>query len=396
MMRADEMFESRLQTELDELEDKGLRRTLRGLEGAQDRTVRIGGKAYINFCSNNYLGLAADVRLRDAAAASFKQSGFGSGASRLVCGTLSEHQKLEERLAAFKGAERCVLMNCGYMANIGMIASLFGRGDLILSDRLNHASVIDGIVLSRAAFRRYPHCDMAALERLLGQARGYRTVAVITESVFSMDGDVAPLDRIVRLAKQYGAVVLVDEAHAAGVLGAGGRGAVEHFGCASDVAIQMGTLSKAFGSFGAYCCGSALLTDYIINKARSFIYTTALPPSVAAASLMALDIVETEPERRETLWRNAEDVRRRLREAGFNTLHSASPIIPVVVGDEKRTTAFSEQLFDKGLLVSAIRPPTVPVHTARLRVTVTASHTPDDRDCLVTHMKTIGKELCLI
>ncbi|MFA5259840.1 MAG: 8-amino-7-oxononanoate synthase [Candidatus Omnitrophota bacterium] len=390
------MFNARLQAELDELEEKGLRRSLRGLEGAQDRTVRIGGKTYINFCSNNYLGLAADVRLRDAAAASLKQSGFGAGASRLVCGTLPGHQRLEDRLAAFKGAERCVLFNCGYMANIGIIASLFGRGDLILSDRLNHASIIDGIVLSRADFRRYPHCDMAALERLLQEAKGYRTTAVITESVFSMDGDLAPLDQIVRLAKQHGAVVMVDEAHAAGVFGAGGRGAVEHFGCGSDVAIQMGTLSKAFGSFGAYVCGSAPLMEYVMNRARSFIYTTALPPSVAAASLKALEIIEAEPGRRESLWRNATEICRRLKEAGFDTLRSASPIIPVVVGDEKRATMFSEKLFEQGLLVTAIRPPTVPARTARLRVTVTSNHTPDDLECLLTHMKTIGKELCLI
>ena len=390
------MFEARLQTELDGLEGKGLRRFLRGLEGAQDRTVRIDGKSCVNFCSNNYLGLSADARLRDAATASIKRSGFGAGASRLVCGTLPEHQMLEERLAAFKGAERCVLFNCGYMANIGIIASLFGRDDLILSDRLNHASILDGIVLSRAVFRRYSHCDMAALERLLREGRGYRTVAVITESVFSMDGDLAPLDQIACLAKQYNAVVVVDEAHGAGVFGECGRGAVEHFGCGQDIAVQMGTLSKAFGSFGAYCCGSALLADYIINRARSFIYTTALPPSVAAASLKALDIVETEPERRASLWRNARKVRQGLNVAGFNTLSSASPIIPVVIGDEKRTVAFSEKLFSNGLLVAAIRPPTVPAHTARLRVTVTASHTQDDLERLLMNMKTIGKELCLI
>jgi len=283
------------------------------------------------------------------------------------------------------------------MANVGIISSLFGRDDLILSDRLNHASIIDGIVLSRAEFRRYPHCDMAALERLLRAAGGkYRTTVVITESVFSMDGDLAPLDRIAQLAKEYGAAVMVDEAHAAGVFGAGGRGAVEHFGCGGDIAIQMGTLSKAFGSAGAYCCGPALMMDYIINRARSFIYTTAFPPSVAAASLKALEIIESEPGRREILWRKARQVREELRDAGFDTLRSQSPIIPVVVGDEKRAAAFSAKLFEQGLWVAAIRPPTVPANTARLRVTVTAGHTPEDLKCLLTRMKTIGKELCLI
>ena len=390
------VFEARLQAELDDLGAKGLRRSLRGLQGMQDRTVRMGGKAYLNFCSNNYLGLAADVRLREAAEASLRRSGVGAGASRLVCGTLSEHKALEKRLAAFKGAEHCVLFNCGYMANIGIIASLFGRGDMILSDRLNHASILDGILLSRADFRRYPHCDMGALERLLRQARGRGTTAVITETVFSMDGDVAPLDQIVRLAKQHDAVVMVDEAHAAGVFGAGGRGAAEHFGCGRDLDVQMGTLSKAFGSFGAYVCGSFGVMDYIVNRARSFIYTTALPPAVAAASLKALDIIETEPGLRDALWRNASRVRGALREAGFNTLRSASPIIPVVVGDGIRTRAFSERLMEQGILIAAIRPPTVPENTARLRVTVTASHTPDDLEYLLKTMTRIGKDLCLI
>ncbi|HQO57792.1 MAG TPA: 8-amino-7-oxononanoate synthase [Candidatus Omnitrophota bacterium] len=390
-------FEARLKAELAALEEKGLHRSLRGLDGAQGRVVRIGGRDCINFCSNDYLGLAADVRLWDAAAASFERSGFGAGASRLVCGTMPEHRRLEERLAAFKGAEGCVLFNCGYMANVGIISSLFGRDDLILSDRLNHASIMDGIVLSRAEFRRYPHCDTAALEHLLREAGGqYRTIVIITESVFSMDGDLAPLDRIARLAKEHGAVVMVDEAHAAGVFGAGGRGAVDHFGCGGDIALQMGTLSKAFGSAGAYVCGPALTMDYIINRARSFIYTTALPPSVAAASLKALEIIESEPGRREALWRNARQVRDELRDAGFNTLRSQSPIIPVVIGDEKRAAAFSEKLFEQGLWVAAIRPPTVPANTARLRVTVTAGHTPEDVTCLLTRMKTIGKELCLI
>ncbi|MBP7163887.1 MAG: aminotransferase class I/II-fold pyridoxal phosphate-dependent enzyme, partial [Candidatus Omnitrophica bacterium] len=243
----------------------------------------------------------------------------------------------------------------------------------------------------------HPHCDTAALEHLLREAGGqYRTIVIITESVFSMDGDLAPLDRIARLAKEHGAVVMVDEAHAAGVFGAGGRGAVDHFGCGGDIALQMGTLSKAFGSAGAYVCGPALTMDYIINRARSFIYTTALPPSVAAASLKALEIIESEPGRREALWRNARQVRDELRDAGFNTLRSQSPIIPVVIGDEKRAAAFSEKLFEQGLWVAAIRPPTVPANTARLRVTVTAGHTPEDVTCLLTRMKTIGKELCLI
>ncbi len=390
------MLDAFLKEQLADLDRKNLRRSLRCVDGAQDRTIVMGGKAYLNFCSNNYLGLAADPRLKEAAVSALTRSGFGSGASRLVCGTLSEHRELEERLAAFKGTESCLIFNCGYMANVGIISSLFGRGDLILCDRLNHASILDGIVLSRASFRRYPHRDMQALERLLQRSGGCKKKVIITESVFSMDGDVAPLDEIIRLAREYGVVVMVDDAHGTGVLGEKGKGAAEHFNCSQDVDIQMGTLSKALGSFGAYCCGSKCLMDFLINKARSFVYTTALPPAVAAASLKALDILETEPERRKTLWKNTRFVLESLQNLGFDTMHSRTPIIPVLIKEEERALTFSRRLFEQGILVSAIRPPTVPARTARLRLTVTARHSQEDCECLIQKMQKIGRDLCLI
>jgi 8-amino-7-oxononanoate synthase len=282
------------------------------------------------------------------------------------------------------------------MANVGIIASLFGRDDVIYSDRLNHASIIDGILLSQAQFKRYAHNDMKALEELLKEAAPAGKRAIITDSVFSMDGDVAPLDRIVRLAKKYDCLVMIDEAHAFGVMGEGGRGLAEHFGVERQIDIQMGTLSKAAGSFGAYVAGSRELVEFFINKARSFIYTTGLPPSVAAASLKAVEIIGSEPELRSKLWMNTLTIREGLRRMGFDTMRSETPIIPVMVKDDKTAVAFSNNLYAKGIFVAAIRPPTVPAHTARLRISVSAKHTPHQCQQLLNAVHEAGKELCLI
>lgn len=385
-----------LADELHSIEHKGLKRALRLAEGAQDRTVTVDGHPVLNFCSNNYLGLAGDERLKEAAVRCLESEGFGAGASRLVSGNMTAHRRLEERLAAFKGTEGCLVFSTGYMANVGIISSLFGKGDLILSDKLNHASIIDGILLSGAALKRYPHLDMAVLERLLKESGEYQKKVIITDSVFSMDGDVAPLDRIVALARQHGALVMVDEAHAFGVLGKKGKGAVEHFGLEGQIDIQMGTLSKAAGAFGAYCCGSVELIQYLINKARSFIYTTGMPPSVAAAATTAIDIIETEPQRREYLKDASEYLRKELKEAGFDTGNSATPIIPVIVGDPAAAVEFSRRLFENGIFVQAIRPPTVPQNTARLRITVMATHTREDLDLLLKSLVQVGKEPGLI
>jgi glycine C-acetyltransferase len=385
-----------LTSELLSIEQKGLKRALRCAEGAQGRAITIDGKQVLNFCSNNYLGLAGDERLKQAAIRCLEEEGFGAGASRLVCGNMTAHRRLEKRLAEFKGTDDCLVFSTGYMANVGIISSVCGRGDLILADKLNHASIIDGIRLSGAAFQRYPHLDMAALERLLKESGIYRKKLIITDSVFSMDGDVAPLERIVALAKQYQAMVMVDEAHAFGVLGKNGKGAVEHFGLEGQIDIQMGTLSKAAGAFGAYCCGSQELIQYLINRARSFIYTTGMPPAVAAAARAAVDIIEGEPRRREYLNNAAEQLRGELRQAGFDTGNSETPIIPVIVGDPAVAVEFSRRLFEKGIFVQAIRPPTVPQNTARLRVTVMATHTREDLDLLLEQVRDVGKELGVV
>jgi 8-amino-7-oxononanoate synthase len=385
-----------LEEALTDLRLKGLTRGLRCLSGAQGREIVVDGKKVLNFCSNNYLGLAGDPRLAQAAADSLRHEGFGSGASRLVCGNMTAHRQLEEKLAAFKGSESCLLFSTGYMANVGIISSLFGREDIIFSDRLNHASIIDGIHLSRAEYKRYPHRDMAALEEMLKSAGLFRRRAIITDSVFSMDGDIAPLDKIVDLAQKYDSLVMVDEAHAFGVMGENGKGLAEHFGLEDKIDIQMGTLSKAAGSFGAYCCGPASLISFLINKARSFIYTTGLPPSVAAASLKAVELIESQPRLRDQLWENTSYMRTALHAMGFDTLDSQTPIVPVVVKDPRLAVEFSNRLFNGGILIGAVRPPTVPVNTARLRLTVTAAHTRQDMDCVLRQLQQIGRELCLI
>src|SRR5262245_20660282 len=325
-----------LEEQLQELEREGLKRELRTLETAQRARVKVNGRELLNFCSNNYLGLADDERLRDAAIKALKEEGFGAGASRLVCGDMRSHRLLEERIAQMKGAEEALLFSTGYMANVGIISSLFGSGDMIFSDRLNHASIIDGILLSQAKFKRYAHNDMKDLEELLKSSPGKKRV-IITDSVFSMDGDLAPLDEIVRLAKRHQCLVMIDEAHAFGVMGENGKGLAEHFGVERQIDIQMGTLSKAAGAFGAYCCGSRTLISYLINKARSFIYTTAMPPSNAAAALCAIEIISKEPELRSKLWMNTNNLRQALNKAGFDTMHSETPIIPVLIKDPALT-----------------------------------------------------------
>ena len=389
-------MESFLSDTLSLLGQTGLKRELRETAGPQGRRITIDGKKVLNFCSNNYLGLADDFRVRQAAADCIDREGFGAGASRLVCGNMSAHRRLEEYLAKFKGTENCLVFSTGYMANIGILTSLFGRQDIIFSDRLSHASIIDGIQLSQATWRRYPHLDMDALERMLKSPGSFRRRAIITDSVFSMDGDIAPLNRIVDLAKKYQCSVMIDEAHALGVMGEGGRGLAEHFAVEKDVDIQMGTLSKAAGSFGAYCCGSDKLISFFINKARSFIYTTGLPPSVAAASLRALEIIQQKPQRRAQLWANTHYVQGALRQMGFDLLATQTPITPILVGEAKAAVEFSRRLFEHGLFISAIRPPTVPPNTARLRLTVMATHTRGDLDYMLENVKAIGIKLKII
>lgn len=381
-------MDNSLQEDLNELRALGLLRGLRQTQSPQGRAITIDGRRVLNFCSNDYLGLADDERVKAAAITSIGKDGFGSGASRLVGGNMSAHTALEERLAALKKTEACLLFSSGYMANTGIISALMGRNDIVFCDRLNHASIIDGILLSRAKMKRYPHVDMTVLEEDLRQASGYQRKLIVTDTIFSMDGDTAPLKDIVELARRWGAWVMVDEAHAFGVLGPTGMGLVEELRLSAKVQIQMGTLSKAAGCFGAYVCGSVVLKETLINHARSFIYTTGMPSCVAAAAHAGVNVIAAEPGRRRQLLHNADHLRQGFKALGLDTMRSTTPIIPILVGEADRAVTISKKLFEQGFFVQAIRPPTVPTNTARLRVTVTAAHTREDCDAFLDAVKT--------
>ena len=340
--------------------------------------VRVAGQVLLNLSSNDYLGLAQDPRLIDAAQAAAAQWGAGAGASRLVVGHLALHEEVEARLAAFKGTEAAVIFPTGYMANVGTIAALVGPGDVIFSDRLNHASIYDGIKLSGAALQRFPHRDLNRLEQLLQQAGAARRRLIVTDSVFSVDGDVAPLADLVALKSRYGAWLMIDEAHATGVLGTKGGGLAEALGLTGEVEIHLGTFSKALGSQGGYVAGDRRLVDYLHNRARSFIYSTALAPLVLGAIDRALEIVAQEPERRLFFERESEAFRRDLLSAGLDLLGSETQIIPVLVGENDRTLEFAAALKDQGLMAVALRPPTVPPGRARVRFSLSAGHSRED------------------
>ena len=335
-----------LKTDLQELEDSGLYRTLKTIESPQGREIILEGKRILNFCSNDYLGLANDERIKQAAIEGIKEYGFGSGASRLV-----------------------------------------DRHSVVISDKLNHASIIDGIILSRAKLVRYPHVDMQALHEILKKLPNAQRKLIVTDTVFSMDGDRAPLKEIVGLARRYGAMIMVDEAHALGVLGKHGSGLVEELGLGSQVDIQMGTLSKAAGCFGAYACGHKELREFLINKSRSFIYTTAMPPALAQAARMALQIIQGEEQLRRQLQNNTDYLCAQLQRMGFDTMKSSTPIIPILVKEASQAKEMSQRLLKQGIFVQAIRPPTVPMGTSRLRLTVMATHTQDDLEQLLNAVR---------
>ena len=364
--------------ELEQLEKEHLFRRVTVTNRESGAYVTINGKSALLMCSNDYLGLAVHPALKEAAVRAIERYGFGSGASRLVSGTGTLHFELEERIAGFKGTQAALVFNSGYAANTGIIPVLAGEGDLILSDSLNHASIIDGCRLSKAQTLVYRHRDSDQVESMLKKNEHVRKKLIVTDSVFSMDGDVARLPELVLLAEKYDALLMVDDAHATGVLGNTGRGAAEHFGLGNRVHIQMGTFSKALGSFGAYVAGDKGLVDYLLNRSRSFIFSTALPPAVCAASLAALDIVERSPEIRERLWKNQERFVKGLASAGIRTTASETPIVPIVIGDSARALMMSRQLLENGIYATAIRPPTVPQGAARIRTTVMASHSEAD------------------
>jgi 8-amino-7-oxononanoate synthase len=361
--------------ELVELERQGLLRSRATHAGAQQVRLKVDDRELINFGSNDYLGLAADARLADAAAAALAGQGTGAGASPLVTGHATAHQQLEAALAAFEGTERALLFSSGYAANIGAITALAGRGDAIYADAKNHASMIDGCRLSRAEVHVYPHRDIAALASQLATGDGYRRRLIATESVFSMDGDLAPLAELAELAERFDCMLLVDEAHATGIFGTSGRGLGEQLGIDDRVQVRIGTLSKALGSAGGFVCGSERLIKWLVNRARPYIFSTALPPATCAAAEAALAIVQRDAAPRQQLLARAERLREQLREQGWQLSDSASQIIPLIVGNPERALDLSRQLRDKGLLVPAIRPPSVPPGESLLRISLTTSHT---------------------
>lgn len=368
----------KLSERLEKIQEAGLYRKLRTVVGTTP-LVTIDGKQVLMFCSNNYLGLAEHPALTKAASEAALQFGTSSAASRLVSGNHPMHVQLEAQVATWKGTETALVFNSGYAANTGIIPALAGRGDIIFSDRLNHASIIDGALLSGAKLIRYPHNDVQALERLLDQNKTTGLRLIVTDGVFSMDGDVAPLAMIAALAEQHGALLMVDDAHAGGVLGQQGRGCVDLCGITGRRVLQMGTLGKALGSFGAYVATSQLVRDYLINKARSLIFSTSLPPAVLAASSAAITLVRSAEgdQLRQRLAENSDLFRCLLQQAGLAVPGGCTPIIPLLVGNAETTVRFSLRLLEEGVFVQGIRPPTVPVGTSRLRCTVMASHTTD-------------------
>ncbi len=372
----------------------------RGLEDLRRRglyrRLRVVGSAVLNLSSNDYLGLASHPTVTGAATKALERYGCGASASRLISGTLNLHAELETELAAFKRAEAALVFGSGYHANLGVIPAVVGPADTVFSDELNHASIIDGCRLSRASVRVYHHRDTGHLEELLSATPSAGQRLIVTDSVFSMDGDVAPLGDIVTLARRYRAWVMVDEAHATGVFGPSGAGVVEERGLEGQIEIQMGTLSKALGSFGAYVAGSRVLVEWLVNLARSFIFSTALPPSMLAAARAAIAIVKDEPERRQRLWNNAERLIEGLSRLGYRVGDTASPIVPVLIGDEDRTMALSAALLERGVFAQGIRPPTVPPGTARLRVTPMATHTDADLERALLAFAEAGKEVGVI
>lgn len=374
------MFEE-IQSELDELESQGLRRQCRVVEAVEGGKIRVDGRWLIHLSSNNYLGLTQHPRVIAAAQEASSRYGTGSGSARLIGGTFPPHEALEQELARFKQAEDCLLFSTGYMANLGIVTALAGPGDLVIGDRLNHASLIDACRLSGAELRVYPHGDAARLEQALKERRArYRRVLVMTEGLFSMDGDLPPLAQIAEAARKYDAWLLVDDAHATGVTGKTGRGSLEHFGISPEGILQMGTLSKALGSLGGYLAGPKPVVELLRNRARSFIYTTALPPSCAAAALEALKVIREEPAWRQRLWDNVRHWTGGLRRLGLDLISDSTPIVPVRVGPNAETMALAKALFDAGVYAPGIRPPTVPEGEARIRTSLTALHTTEELD----------------
>lgn len=381
-----------LQARLDDRDRRSVRRRLRPLDGGMGPRVVLDGRAVLQLCSNDYLGLAAHPAVARAAADAALEYGAGAGSARLIAGTSTPHAALEHDIAQLKETAAAVVLSSGYHANAGVPPILADAEDVLFSDERNHASLIDGCRLSRAAVRIYRHADADHLELLLRAAGGFRRRVIVTETVFGMDGDLAPLADLVAVARRHDAWLVVDEAHATGVFGAHGGGLVSERGLTAEVDVQIGTLSKALGSLGGYVAGSAPLVDWVVNAARTFVYTTALPPPAAAAARAAIAVLAAEPERRQRVWSHAAWLRERLTEIGFRLGPTRSPILPILVGDAETAVRLSDALLARSVLVAAIRPPTVPEGAARLRVTPTAAHTGDDLAEAVDAFAAAGRE----
>ncbi len=385
-----------LKDELEGLKKENLFTTLPVLSTPQGARVVINGKKVLTLSTNNYLGFANHPRLAAAAKKAMDRWGFGCGAVRQIAGTMEIHNEAEEMLARYKHTEASLIFVAGIAANRGTIQVLMGEGDVIISDELNHGSIIDGVRLTKSEKKIYPHLDMAGLEKALKESQSARRRLVVTDGVFSMDGDIAPLDQIAELAEKYDAITMVDDAHGDGVLGKDGRGIVDHFNLHGRIDIDMGTLSKAFGCLGGYIAGRQELRDYLINRARSFIFTTAHPPCVTAAIMEALRIVQDEPQHLKQLWDNTKFFKEGLRDLGFNIGHSQTPITPVIVGESAKAQQLSKALFEHGVFVKPILYPLVSKDSARVRNIVTAEHTKDDLDFALKTYEKVGKDLKLI
>jgi glycine C-acetyltransferase len=387
---------------LDELKAKGTHFRLRVLDDQQAPVCHYDGKEVINLASNNYLGLANHPKLVQASLQATRELGVGSGAVRTIAGTMRIHMELEEKIARFKNVEACVVFQSGFAANAGTVSAILGKEDFILSDELNHASIIDGARLSRAKIKVFRHKDVAHCEELLKEIEnepGHKLV--ITDGVFSMDGDIGPVDKLAALAEKYGAIMMVDDAHASGVLGRNGRGSIDHFGMHGRVDVQVGTLSKAIGALGGYVCGSKDLIDYLYHRARPFLFSTSHPPSVAATCIAAFEILEQEPERIERLWSNTRYFQGELKHAGFNiggvnTPATETPITPVIIGEGRAAMEYSRALFEEGIMGTGIGFPTVPEGKARIRLILTSEHTKAQMDRALETLERVAKRMGLL
>lgn len=385
-----------LKDEIGNLKKENLFTTLPVLSTPQGARVTVNGERVLTLSTNNYLGFANHPRLAAAAKKALDKWGFGTGAVRQIAGTMEIHNEAEEMLAKYKHTEASLIFVAGIAANRGTIQVLMDEGDAIISDELNHGSIIDGVRLTKAERRIYPHLGMAGLEKALRETKNARRRLVVTDGVFSMDGDIAPLDRIVELCEKYDAIVMVDDAHGDGVLGKDGRGIVDHFHLHGRVDIDMGTLSKAFGCLGGYIAGRQELRDYLINRARSFIFTTAHPPCVTAAIMEAISMVQDEPQHLRRLWENTQFFKEGLRSLGFNIGRSQTPITPVIVGESAKAQKLSHSLFENGVFVKPIVYPLVPKDSARVRNIVTAEHTKDDLEFALRTYEKVGRQMKLI